>query len=107
MEMVSMKSQVTFTMCESTLEKSVKATIDRLNILWYQQRILILLWYLFCSTGKINMEEFIRGAQQDPWLLSMFKLDMNPAAWVLDQRRRSAHFWNVEAQLFPMCVQLD
>ncbi|XP_029001035.1 guanylyl cyclase-activating protein 2-like [Betta splendens] len=42
--------------------------------------------------GKINMEEFIRGAQQDPWLLSMFKLDMNPAAWVLDHRRKSAHF---------------
>ncbi|KAK2853694.1 hypothetical protein Q5P01_006355 [Channa striata] len=42
--------------------------------------------------GKINVEEFIRGAQQDPWLLSMFKLDMNPAAWVLEQRRKSAHF---------------
>ncbi|XP_026233521.1 guanylyl cyclase-activating protein 2-like [Anabas testudineus] len=42
--------------------------------------------------GKINMEEFIKGAQQDPWLLSMFKLDMNPAGWVLEQRRRSAHF---------------
>ncbi|KAF3686728.1 Guanylyl cyclase-activating protein 2 [Channa argus] len=42
--------------------------------------------------GKINVEEFIRGAQQDPWLLSMFKLDMNPAGWLLEQRRRSAHF---------------
>ncbi|XP_038557721.1 guanylyl cyclase-activating protein 2-like [Micropterus salmoides] len=42
--------------------------------------------------GKINMEEFIRGAQKDPWVLNMLKLDMNPAGWVLDQRRRSAQF---------------
>ena len=46
----------------------------------------------FCSTGHINMEEFIRGAQQDPWVLNMLKLDMNPAGWVLEQRRKSAHF---------------
>ena len=38
------------------------------------------------------MEEFIRGAQQDPWVLNMVKLDMNPARWVMEQRRRSAHF---------------
>ncbi|KAL7405546.1 hypothetical protein ABVT39_002946 [Epinephelus coioides] len=42
--------------------------------------------------GHINLEEFIRGAQQDPWVLNMLKLDMNPAGWVLEQRRRSAHF---------------
>ncbi|XP_053721323.1 guanylyl cyclase-activating protein 2-like [Synchiropus splendidus] len=42
--------------------------------------------------GTINMEEFIRGAQQDPWVLNMLKLDMNPAMWVLEQRRKSAHF---------------
>ncbi|KAI3377382.1 hypothetical protein L3Q82_008572 [Scortum barcoo] len=42
--------------------------------------------------GYINMEEFIRGAQQDPWVLNMLKLDMNPAGWVLEQRRKSAHF---------------
>ncbi|XP_022604922.1 guanylyl cyclase-activating protein 2-like [Seriola dumerili] len=42
--------------------------------------------------GHINMEEFIRGAQQDPWVLNMLKLDMNPAGWVLEQRRKSAHF---------------
>ncbi|XP_029281311.1 guanylyl cyclase-activating protein 2-like [Cottoperca gobio] len=41
--------------------------------------------------GHINMEEFIRGAQQDPWVLNMLKLDMNPAGWVLEQQRRSAH----------------
>lgn len=94
MEMVSIKSHV-----------AVK-TIHKINILWYQQRILFLLWYLFCSTGKINMEEFIKGAQQDPWLLNMFKLDMNPAGWVLEQRRRSAHFWNVKAQQFSKCLKL-
>ncbi|XP_077420952.1 guanylyl cyclase-activating protein 2-like isoform X1 [Vanacampus margaritifer] len=42
--------------------------------------------------GCINMEEFIRGAQQDPWVLNMLKLDINPALWVLEQRRKSAHF---------------
>ncbi|KAM9408990.1 guanylyl cyclase-activating protein 2-like [Pholidichthys leucotaenia] len=42
--------------------------------------------------GTVSMEEFIQGAQQDPWLLKMLKLDMNPARWVMDQRRKSAHF---------------
>ncbi|KAM9860899.1 guanylyl cyclase-activating protein 2-like [Aulostomus maculatus] len=42
--------------------------------------------------GHINMQEFIQGAQQDPWVLSMLKLDINPAGWVLEQRRKSAHF---------------
>ncbi|XP_068173752.1 guanylyl cyclase-activating protein 2-like [Antennarius striatus] len=42
--------------------------------------------------GHISLEEFLKGAQQDPWVLSMLKLDLDPAGWVLDQRRRSAHF---------------
>ncbi|XP_057689514.1 guanylyl cyclase-activating protein 2-like [Corythoichthys intestinalis] len=42
--------------------------------------------------GCINMEEFIRGAQQDPWVLNMLKLDINPSLWILDKRRKSAHF---------------
>ncbi|XP_061618341.1 guanylyl cyclase-activating protein 2-like isoform X1 [Phyllopteryx taeniolatus] len=42
--------------------------------------------------GCINMEEFIKGAQQDPWVLNMLKLDINPALWVLEQRRKSATF---------------
>ncbi|XP_003969667.1 guanylyl cyclase-activating protein 2-like [Takifugu rubripes] len=42
--------------------------------------------------GYISAEEFIRGAQQDPWLLNILKLDMNPAGWVMEQRRKSAHF---------------
>ncbi|XP_068580424.1 guanylyl cyclase-activating protein 2-like [Cebidichthys violaceus] len=42
--------------------------------------------------GQINLEEFIRGAQEDPWVLNMLQLDMNPAGWVLEQRRRSTHF---------------
>ena len=44
------------------------------------------------SPGHINLYEFIRGAQQDPWVLNMLKLDMNPAGWVLERRRMSAHF---------------
>uniref|UniRef100_A0A3Q1AHY5 Guanylyl cyclase-activating protein 2 n=1 Tax=Amphiprion ocellaris TaxID=80972 RepID=A0A3Q1AHY5_AMPOC len=42
--------------------------------------------------GTITMDEFIKGAQEDPWVLSMLKLDMNPARWVMDQRRKSAYF---------------
>ncbi|KAM4593566.1 guanylyl cyclase-activating protein 2-like [Odontesthes bonariensis] len=42
--------------------------------------------------GIISMEEFIKGAQQDPWVLNMLTLDMNPAAWVQEHRRKSAHF---------------
>ena len=44
------------------------------------------------ATGHINIDEFIKGAQQDPWVLNMLKLDMNPYGWVLEQRRKSAHF---------------
>ncbi|KAI9519405.1 hypothetical protein NQZ68_028762 [Dissostichus eleginoides] len=44
------------------------------------------------NDGHINMEEFIRGAQLDPWVLNMLQLDMNPAGWVLEQRRKSAQF---------------
>uniref|UniRef100_A0A3Q3WJ13 Guanylyl cyclase-activating protein 2 n=1 Tax=Mola mola TaxID=94237 RepID=A0A3Q3WJ13_MOLML len=42
--------------------------------------------------GHITLDEFIRGAQQDTWVLNMLKLDVNPARWVLEQRRKSAHF---------------
>lgn len=60
----------------------------------------------FCPTGHINMEEFIKGAQQDTWLLSMLKLDMNPAEWMMEQRRKSAHFWKNVKTAFPsLCVQ--
>ncbi|XP_029354136.1 guanylyl cyclase-activating protein 2-like [Echeneis naucrates] len=42
--------------------------------------------------GQINLEEFIKGAQEDPWVLNMLKLDMQPPGWVLEKRRKSAHF---------------
>uniref|UniRef100_A0A7N8X806 Guanylyl cyclase-activating protein 2 n=1 Tax=Mastacembelus armatus TaxID=205130 RepID=A0A7N8X806_9TELE len=38
--------------------------------------------------GQISMEEFIRGAQQDQWLLSLFKLGMNPAGWLLAKKTK-------------------
>ncbi|XP_040051738.2 guanylyl cyclase-activating protein 2 isoform X1 [Gasterosteus aculeatus] len=41
--------------------------------------------------GHISMGEFIEGAQQDPWVLNMLKLELNPAGWLLQQQRR-AHF---------------
>ncbi|KAG7467934.1 hypothetical protein MATL_G00137490 [Megalops atlanticus] len=42
--------------------------------------------------GNITLEEFIEGAQKDQWVMNMFQLDMNPYGWVLEQRRKSAHF---------------
>ncbi|XP_041647394.1 guanylyl cyclase-activating protein 2-like [Cheilinus undulatus] len=42
--------------------------------------------------GTISMDEFIRGAKQDPWLLNLLKLDMNPSLWMMEQRRKSAQF---------------
>ncbi|KAM6980495.1 uncharacterized protein FYW47_000208 [Aplochiton taeniatus] len=39
--------------------------------------------------GNITMEEFMKGAQHDPWILNMLQLDMNPYGWVLEQRRKT------------------
>ncbi|XP_010874934.1 guanylyl cyclase-activating protein 2-like [Esox lucius] len=40
----------------------------------------------------ITLDEFIEGAQRDPWIMTMLHLDMNPYGWVMEQRRKSAHF---------------
>ncbi|XP_048119087.1 guanylyl cyclase-activating protein 2-like [Alosa alosa] len=42
--------------------------------------------------GQITLEEFLEGAQKDPWILNILRLDMNPSGWVLEQRRKSAFF---------------
>ncbi|XP_060778824.1 guanylyl cyclase-activating protein 2-like [Neoarius graeffei] len=42
--------------------------------------------------GQITLEEFLAGAQKDPWILNMLRLDTNPYSWVAEQRRKSAHF---------------
>ncbi|XP_028812248.1 guanylyl cyclase-activating protein 2-like isoform X1 [Denticeps clupeoides] len=42
--------------------------------------------------GTITLDEFLEGAKKDPWILNMLRLDMNPSGWVLEQRRKSAHF---------------
>lgn len=47
----------------------------------------------FVPPGQITLEEFLEGAQRDPWILNMLRLDMNPSGWVLEQRRKSAFFW--------------
>lgn len=47
---------------------------------------------VMAHTGHITLEEFIKGAQGDPWIMNMLQLDMNPYGWVLEQRRKSAHF---------------
>lgn len=71
---------------------------------WLHTLTFAMLCNCFCSAGHINMEEFIKGAQQDTWLLSMLKLDMNPAEWMMEQRTKSAHFWKNVKTTFPSPV---
>ncbi|KAJ7994719.1 hypothetical protein DPEC_G00252400 [Dallia pectoralis] len=40
----------------------------------------------------ITLDEFVEGAKRDPWVMNMLQLDMNPYGWVMEQRRKSAHF---------------
>ncbi|XP_076144115.1 guanylyl cyclase-activating protein 2-like [Alosa pseudoharengus] len=31
--------------------------------------------------GQISLEEFVEGAQQDPWVMGQLKLDVRPSGW--------------------------
>ncbi|KAJ7994718.1 hypothetical protein DPEC_G00252390 [Dallia pectoralis] len=39
--------------------------------------------------GQISLEEFMDGAQKDPWLLDQLSLDVKPCGWFLEQRRKN------------------
>lgn len=58
----------------------------------------VCLFLILCNcvnlSGQITLEEFLAGAQKEPWILNMLRLDMNPYSWVMEQRRKSAHFWD-------------
>lgn len=36
-----------------------------------------------CHTGQISLTEFMEGAQKDEWVMNLFKLDVNPTSWVI------------------------
>ncbi|MBN3284763.1 GUC1B protein, partial [Polyodon spathula] len=42
--------------------------------------------------GTLSLDEFIKGAQKDKWVMKMLQLDMHPCSWVIEQRRKSAMF---------------
>ncbi|KAM4617164.1 guanylyl cyclase-activating protein 2-like [Discoglossus pictus] len=42
--------------------------------------------------GQLSLQEFVKGAQRDGWVLRMLQLDTSPCTWVMEQRRKSAMF---------------
>ncbi|RXM28854.1 Guanylyl cyclase-activating protein 2 [Acipenser ruthenus] len=42
--------------------------------------------------GTLSLDEFVKGAQKDKWVMKMLQLDMHPCGWVIEQRRKSAMF---------------
>lgn len=45
----------------------------------------------FCSScdssGQISLEEFIEGAEKDPWVMDQLKLDIGPCEWFIEQQK--------------------
>ncbi|XP_030650085.1 guanylyl cyclase-activating protein 2-like [Chanos chanos] len=39
--------------------------------------------------GQISLEEFLDGAQKDPWVLGFLKLDVNPSRWLHSHQKKS------------------
>lgn len=37
--------------------------------------------------GQISLEEFIEGAEKDPWVLDQLKLDIGPCDWYIEQQK--------------------
>ncbi|XP_025746601.1 guanylyl cyclase-activating protein 2 [Callorhinus ursinus] len=42
--------------------------------------------------GQLSLNELIEGARRDKWVMKMLQLDVNPGAWISQQRRKSAMF---------------
>ncbi|CAL8365107.1 guanylate cyclase activator 1g [Gadus morhua] len=38
---------------------------------------------------RISLEEFMEGAQKDPWVMEQLKLDITPCGWFLNSKTRS------------------
>uniref|UniRef100_A0A3B3ZC98 EF-hand domain-containing protein n=1 Tax=Periophthalmus magnuspinnatus TaxID=409849 RepID=A0A3B3ZC98_9GOBI len=38
--------------------------------------------------SKISLEEFIDGAEKDPWVLNQLKLNIGPCEWFMEQQER-------------------
>ncbi|XP_003473912.1 guanylyl cyclase-activating protein 2 [Cavia porcellus] len=42
--------------------------------------------------GQLSLDEFIKGARRDQWVMKMLQIDVNPGSWITQQRRKSAMF---------------
>ncbi|KAM7137225.1 guanylyl cyclase-activating protein 2 [Molossus nigricans] len=42
--------------------------------------------------GQLSLDEFVRGARRDRWVMKMLQMEVNPGGWISQQRRRSAMF---------------
>ncbi|TNM90571.1 hypothetical protein fugu_002860 [Takifugu bimaculatus] len=38
--------------------------------------------------SQISLEEFIEGAEKDPWLMNQLRLDIGPCEWFIEQREK-------------------
>uniref|UniRef100_A0A8D3DYI2 EF-hand domain-containing protein n=1 Tax=Scophthalmus maximus TaxID=52904 RepID=A0A8D3DYI2_SCOMX len=39
--------------------------------------------------SQISLEEFIEGAEKDPWVMDQLKLDIGPCDWFIEQQNKS------------------
>ncbi|KAK7912360.1 hypothetical protein WMY93_012571 [Mugilogobius chulae] len=37
--------------------------------------------------SQISLEEFIEGAEKDPWVMNQLKLDIGPCEWFMEQQK--------------------
>ncbi|XP_006882052.1 PREDICTED: guanylyl cyclase-activating protein 2 [Elephantulus edwardii] len=42
--------------------------------------------------GQLSLDEFLKGARRDKWVMKMLQMDVNPSGWISQQRRKSAMF---------------
>ncbi|XP_056134919.1 guanylyl cyclase-activating protein 2-like [Lampris incognitus] len=40
--------------------------------------------------GQISLEEFIEGAEKDPWVMDQLRLDFRPCGWFLEQKDKTS-----------------
>lgn len=38
--------------------------------------------------GQISLEEFIEGAERDPWVMEQLQLDLGPCEWFMEQQQK-------------------
>lgn len=44
---------------------------------------------LWNRVGQISLEEFIEGAERDPWVMDQLKLDIQPCDWFIEQQEKN------------------